>query len=166
MLFSLPVVASPIDIQGLALVSINSKRVNLELDQAVLITEALATFVGFNDFGGEVFRISFSDKGMYIAAKGDLLYAKTNQFKKILSMPLTQEEFMKIMKFRFDDKVFKQTKKDKETVVWEKKTKKKVLVTFQDFIKTQSNRLYPKRITISHKKNSFDLTWVKFKKVK
>ncbi|MBU0505130.1 hypothetical protein KJ708_03970 [bacterium] len=166
MLCSLSVVAGTADIQGLALVSINSKRVNLELDQAVLITDKTATFIGFDDFGGEVFRISFSDKGMYIAVKGELLYAKTNQFQKILSIPLTQEEFLQIMQFRIDDNAFVERIKEDGVIVWKKKTHKKVSVIFRDFMKTKSKRLYPKKTTISYKKNSFDLTWVKFKKVR
>lgn len=149
------------EIRGLAIVKIKSRRIDMEFEQAIVIEGNKATFVGLDDFGGEVFRIYFNRGGMTLSAGGSLLHTKGDKLKKILSLPLTQAEFLWIMKYQKPDGFVPIS--GESDVVWQKTKKKKLLVQFDGLKKTKQGRLYPDRIHIQYKKNYLDLEWIQVK---
>lgn len=147
------------EIRGLAVVKIKSRHVNSEWEQAIVIKGNRATLVGLDDFGGETFRIYFTKRGMTLSAMGHIVKAKPNKLKKILSLPITQDEFLNIMKYQRPEG-FLVINENNETV-WQKKNKKKLRVRFGDFKKNKLGKDYPQKILITYKKNYLDVEWIK-----
>lgn len=149
------------ELKGLALVTIKSRHINLEFEQAVKIDDSEAVFVGLDDFGGETFRIFFNRGGMIVSVDGKLIQSKGGKLKKILSLPLDQKEFLSIIKYQIPEG-YLVTKNGKE-IIWEKEKKKKLRVHFSDFIKNKRGIIYPMKILIEYKKNFIDFQWFKVK---
>ncbi|EKD51851.1 MAG: hypothetical protein ACD_62C00170G0025 [uncultured bacterium] len=150
-------------IEGLALVRLEGKKLYLEMDQVVSVGPNGASFVGLDDFGGEVFRISFDARGMLVGAAGEVRFAKKDKFAKLVSLPLSQKEFLEIISFD-PGKSFTVVKQQSQ-ICWHKPKTKDLFIGFDDFIKVKAGRWYPRHISIKHKKNSFDLKWIKFKRL-
>jgi len=149
------------NISGLAIVNIQSKKVNLEFEQAILVDHDKAVFVALNDFGGETFRIIFQHKKMLIVTNEGVTETSGKKLKKILSLPLSQDEFLNIVRFKLDESF--DVKNGDGKINWIHKKKKKMKILFEDFRKLSSNKLYPFHIRMEYKKNFLDFSWLKIK---
>ena len=153
----------PFAIQGMAIVHIKTSKMDLEFEQAVFIDEGFAMFVAVDDFGIEVFRTTFNKQGMFFSVADQLKFAPEKKFKKVLSLPLSQKEFLQIIRYK-NEGTFLEIK-DGKNIVWQKPKKKKLEIHLSDFTRTKKGRKFPKHVVIKYKKNSFDLQWIKFKKL-
>lgn len=151
---------TPIEkIKGLSLVKIKSRRIQLELEQAVSVNDNNAVFVGLDDFGGEVFKLFFNEGGLMILADGQLFQTRGSGLKKILSLPISQSEFLSALKFESHENF--EVTENKEQVEWSHLKKKNLKIVFTDFISINHQQRYPRHIVVSQKENFLDLKWIK-----
>lgn len=143
-------------LEGVASVEVRSKRVLGEFDQAISIEGNKATFEGLSDFGTTSFRIQFTKSGLVFLG-GDKTMSSEKVLKKLLSLPLNQNQFMSIMRF---EKPRDFHEEENESLVWIQNGKKGVRVEFLPVLKKAG---VPEGFTIRYKKNSFELKWLKIK---
>lgn len=149
-----------LSLKGLALVTLKSRRLNLEVEQAIVVKNQMAAFVGLDDFGGESFRLIFTPAGMTIVAGGQAMQTSGKKLKKIISLPLSQKEFLDIVAYQMQGGFT--VKKENEKTYWTR-DKKKVVVEFSQFKKMGKRGRFPWRVFIRHKKNSLKLDWMNLK---
>lgn len=148
------------EIRGVGVVKVNSRRAKGVWEQAVVITKSRAQFVGLDDFGGEIFHIDFNREGMVILAAGHVVGAPWDKLKRILSLPMSQEEFLSVLRYELPDG-FSVVENKKDGVRWRKEKKKHLVVRFSRFFQAKRDLSYPGRILIQYKNNYFYLEWVK-----
>lgn len=156
------------DIHGLALMTLKSKHVKLELEQAIQMTDDSANFVGLDDFGGEVYQMVFAPKSMsLVSGSGGFSSKKSKALKKITSLPLSQQDFLQILRAQMPDRFDLVSENDGKVIWHDIKNKKLNIVTegsIQYKVKRQTCQL-PARIDITFKKNTFSLKWISVKAV-
>lgn len=146
-------------LEGIALVKIQAKHFKMEFEQAVVVDDVTAMFVGLDDFGGELFKLLFSPSGLTILASGSITETKGNKLKKILSLPLTQNEFMQVI--QYDMRQGFDISKSNDQVIWQHQKYKPLTIAFSDFKNIKKDIRYPNKIYIQYKNNYLDLTWIK-----
>lgn len=152
---------------GLAVLNIKNRRIQLEAEQVVQVRGDSARFVGLDDFGGELYQLMFNKNGMVlVSTSGDFASKKSSALKKVTSLPLTQQEFLQIMRFQrpphFEETVVN------HNIVWTHPQKKHLKVQFEgkiEFTKTKTSCVLPKHIDIIERKNHFKLDWSSLKAV-
>lgn len=153
--------------EGLAILNIKSRRVQLEAEQVVQVRGDSARFVGLDDFGGELYQLFFDKKGMALmSSSGGFASRKSSALKKITSLPLSQREFLQILRFQLPQG-FKQSIVNHNTV-WTNSQNKHLKVRFEgkiEFTMGKTVCLLPKNIDILDKKNHFKLDWSSLKAV-
>lgn len=141
-------------LKGIGLVKIASKHVRMELHQAIQISANQVFFAGLDDFGEVAFRVDFMAQATMITDR---------KLKQILSLPLTRDEFLGLIQHRkpgsFSDISSEVQPGKTGTEVWQHQRRKKLRVAFSDFSVLATQELYPKQMSISYKKNHFDLQW-------
>src|SRR3989338_4567826 len=85
--------------QGLALTSLVSKQMNLQIIQSVRIFSDHAEFVGVDDFGNPIFHIRFGSRGMQFYDGQSSYSVKKDHLKKIISLPISQQDFLSVLRF-------------------------------------------------------------------
>ncbi|MBF0104305.1 MAG: hypothetical protein HQM16_03150 [Deltaproteobacteria bacterium] len=148
-------------LEGIALVKIKSKHVSMEIEQAVRVNDETALFVGLDDFGGEVFRLSFTPVGLLIIAGAALHQPGAGKLKKILSMPLTEQEFISVIRYQTAGG-FDVINTDSKSV-WTHKKHKDLQVVFDDFREQKKPLMFPEHFCIQFKGHYLDLVWKKIK---
>lgn len=128
------------DIQGVAHITQKSRRSQIDMDVVVKLDETGARFLALDDFGGVIF--DSSGKGL----------------PKILSLPLSEPEFVHIMRYELPLGFVE--REGNGEVYWAHPKKKKLNIHFSEFI-NQSGDSYPQKINIRYKKHYFDLIWLK-----
>ena len=144
------------DISGLALINLKNKKMSFSIDQAVILDDEGALFVGIDDFGGELFKLDFKKTRVEILSAGKIYYSKKNTLKRIISLPLTREEFLSLFYFKAPDtfKVVENT--------WVHTKYKGLKIIFKDFIDIKGKSI-PKGFEITYKRNLFEFQWVSLK---
>lgn len=158
-LFSVAAQAFELDLKGLAIVRIKSKHIpDLMTEQVVLIRGEKANFVGLNDFGAVAFVVHFSGNRLTIdTLGGSRLETSGKKLKNILSLPLSQNEFLGII--RYDKPRDFREDCEKGVCSWMKRGKKTLGIAFSDFQPLKGFGDYPRRIILTYKKSIFDLKW-------
>jgi hypothetical protein len=149
------------DLKGLARLEIQNRKINLEMDQAVIISDNLIEIHAIDDFGGTPFKIIFVQDSLQIWTNHKMYAAKGSKLKKILSLPLTQDQFMHILRYELP-KGFQKTTQE-QTELWQSDRHKKLKIQLSDFT-SKLDQVYPRIIEIRDRKNLFKLTWIEFKK--
>lgn len=146
-------------LKGIGLVKIASKHFQVELHQAIRISDGQAFFVGLDDFGGVAFRVDFAAQTTLITLPGQSVSLGERKLKRILSLPLTRDEFLGLIQYRQPKNFYDAPSLEADTEVWQNDYQKKLRVTFSDFSALDTQERYPSHIVISHKKHHFDLQW-------
>lgn len=146
-------------VSGIGLVKIDSKHFCVELHQAIKISEKEAFFVALDDFGGIAFRVDFTAQMTLITLPDQSVSLGDRKLKQILSLPLTRDEFLSLIQYRKPESFSNLESLEKDTEVWQNKSRKKLRVAFSDFPVLATEERYPGHIVISYKKNHFDLKW-------
>lgn len=110
------------------------------MDVAVKLNETGARFLALDDFGGVIFESS------------------GNGLPKILSLPLSEPEFLNIMKYELPPGFV--AREGNGEAHWAHPKKKKLNIHFSEFINREGSD-YPQKINIRYKKYYFDLIWLK-----
>ena len=142
--------------KGLALIEIRNSQTILELTQIVSITDEKVVFVNLDDWGNESFQVIFNGKVMRLVADGTDMQIAHSPLKRALRLPLTQEEFLSIVRFVKPENF--SASEDEQGIVWKKPKYKKLKILFQKFGTIAKTNL-PSDIQIQYKKNSFHLKW-------
>ncbi|MCP5464583.1 MAG: hypothetical protein H7A33_06130 [Deltaproteobacteria bacterium] len=149
-------------ISGLAQVQLNAKRIHFDVTQAILLTPDQADFLALDDFGGALFRVQFKGDKLFILGTQDSGYqSNSGKLKKILSLPVTQKEFLQIMNYQKPEDFLLSVQNG--VVIWESTKKNGLRAKFSDFRKLDAQRTYPRNIVLEFKKRSFRLSWTKLK---
>lgn len=148
--------ASAADFQGLALVTIHSKRVRLEIHQVISVVGERAVFAALDDFGGVPFVASFAGDRMSFLSTGGTVNAKGKKLKKILSLPLTQTEFLGILRHELPPGF--SASSEGELEVWVKHGKKTRAI-FSEFVASDKATAYPFHILVEDGKFFFEIRW-------
>lgn len=149
---------------------VHQKR-NYRFDQIVSIVEPAkgknapaAAFETIDDFGNTVLRIEFfNDQVLLVDSPVGQKVLSSNQFSKLLSLPMGREEFLTFLLGRFPDGDGLEVKRDAagRVVSVRKKTGKKqgrYLVSFADY-RQVGGAAYPFRITFVAPKTELHLQW-------
>lgn len=154
--------AKPIqEIHGVASVEIKSKHFHVQTDQVIVIDRNQARFVGMDDFGGVSFEILFQKNELVFFSSEQIFQTKGEKLKKILSLPLSQDEFLKIIKHELPIGFVSVLNPTGE--IWSdprNSKKKKLRIHFSEFMNRRGQR-YPQRIRMECKKNFINLKWIK-----
>lgn len=143
--------------KGLALVEIRNAKTVLELTQIVNITDLGVRFVNLDDWGNETFQVSFDGKKMQLVSPGVDAQITDSPLQRALQLPLTQEEFLAILRFEKPEN-FKAC--EAETVItWHKPKYKKLKILFEKFGTIAKTNL-PLEFRIQYKKNLLHLKWL------
>ena len=146
-------------LKGLALVHIKSRRVkDQSFQQAVVIRDGDARFIGLDDFGGIAFELTFEGWQMRLDLPGTSVKASSKKLKKLLSLPVSKQDFLAILTHNKPDAWILRRENDAE--VWQYLRHKKLQVTFSDFMLGPVETNYPKHIVISYKDHLFELKWL------
>jgi hypothetical protein len=128
------------------------------MEQAILIQGEEAHFMGLNDFGAVAFVVRFSGNRLTIdMPSGNHLETSGKKLKNILSLPLSQNEFLGVIRYE-RPRDFREVC-EKGTCSWMKQGKKALSIVFSDFKSLKDFGNYPYRITLTYKKSIFDLKW-------
>lgn len=152
---------------GLAVLNLKSRRIQLEAEQVVQVRGDTARFVGLDDFGGELYQLVFDKNGMaLVSSSGGFASKKSSALKKVTSLPLSQQEFLQILRFQrpqnFEEAIVN------HNTIWTHPQKKHLKVQFEGKIEFTTGKvacLLPKNIDIIDKKNHFKLDWSSLKAV-
>jgi len=144
--------------KGLAHIQIRNSRTVLELTQFVTLSDSAASFVNLDDWGTESFSLVFSGGTLQFVSPNGEADFKSKSLKKLLSLPLTQDEFLAILRFE-KPAGFSESIQD-GVVSWKKPGYKKMQIVLQNF-GTISSGKKPADIRIEYKKNLFQLQWLK-----
>lgn len=162
-LFGLFILSEPVfavtAIKGLATVRLVSRNMNVELEQATIIEGDKAFFQGLNDLGGEVFEAVFEPGAVYFSVGGATLGSTRPSLKKVLSLPLTRDEFLAILKHERPES-FEDSCDCGHEAVWQHKKYPKLLVNFDQMAPINQLKEFPRHVHIEYKKNVFDLQWL------
>jgi hypothetical protein len=132
---------------------------NIELEQATVIEGSQAYFQGINDMGGEVFEATFRPEAVYFSVSG-AVYANTKlSLQPILSLPLTRDEFLAILKHERPES-FEDPCDCGHEAVWRHKKYPKLMVSFDQMAPVDHVKEFPRHVRIEYKKNVFDLQWL------
>lgn len=158
-LLSFAAQAAPHDLKGLAVVRIKSKHIpDLITEQAVMIRGAEASFVGLSDFGTIAFVVRFAGNTLTIdTPNGNHLETSGKKLKNLLSLPLSKDEFLAVI--RFERPPGFRAVCENEVCTWTKPGEKALGITFSDFGPLKDFGDYPRRIVLTYKKSVFDLKW-------
>jgi hypothetical protein len=147
-------------LRGIALVNITGKHVQLETNQVVSISHDRATFAALDELGGISFTVQFGAKTTTLVSPEGTTNLGRRRLKTLLSLPLTKDELLSIIRHENSGGFTITTSADSES--WTKRSS--VSVLYRDFLTATDGTTYPQHITITHKKNRFDLQWVKFER--
>lgn len=149
----------PVALKGLAVVHVRSKAAKDQaFQQAVVIGNGDARFVGLDDFGGVAFTFSFQGERMSLDLPGKTVEASSKRLKRLLSLRLTKADFLGILTHVRPEGWILRRAHDAE--VWNHPRHKKLSVTFSDFSLGPAEPYYPRRIVIAEKDHLFDLKWL------
>lgn len=157
--------AEPVySLKGHAAIEWKYKKRLFRFDQAIVIQSLdRSTFETLDDFGNTVFKLGFigDDLILFQGDEGNV-YDKS-KFKKLLSLPLSRDEFIKALFYRIPDVTqFKFKIGSNGTLEkYEKKTGKSKLrykVIYSDF-RDVNGTLYPFGINIVAKKTQLKIKW-------
>lgn len=162
LLITQPVYAAPpsdtTTLKGIAVVRIKSAHLGENIfQQAVVVGPDGAQFVGLTDFGNVAFVVYFDGDELRLEIPGQAtVHAGGKSLKRILSLPLNQDEFLHVI-CHSKPEGFK-VAQDGDVETWTKLGEKKLAIHFSDFKKLGKSS-YPNHIVIGFKNNIFDLKW-------
>lgn len=147
-------------LSGLALVHIQGKHVELEAHQVVSLTDQSADFAALDEMGGVAFRLNFMGSKMLIIGPDGGTAVGNNKLKTLLSLPLTKDELIRIIRHQRPD-TFEETEKDR----WHSRRHKKLKAVFSEMGEAKGSAPdFPAHVVISYKENELDFRWISFAK--
>lgn len=157
-----PSLAFSENLEGLALISVKSARVQLQNHMVVYLNPDRARFVAIDELGGVPLVVDVDEDRLQIQSSEGSTDLKKKAMKQLLSLPIPKEEFLAVLNYNPSSLFLSRSSGDQE--FWLHQKKKKLMISFQDFHKTKGSlKGYPHRIRIEYKKNFFEIVWTHLK---
>lgn len=146
------------NLEGLALISVKSERVQLQNHMVVRLNPDRAQFVAIDELGGVSFVVDVDEARLQIHSPEGATHLKKKAMKQLLSLPIPKEEFLSVLNYDPSSLFLSRSSGDQE--FWLHQKKKKLMISFQDFQHVRGDsKKYPHRIRIEYKKNFFEIVW-------
>jgi hypothetical protein len=153
-------------LRGTARIVLTHPKGNFSFDQAVAIKDDhSAIFETLDDFGNTILKLDASGGNLkLLEGEGSGATLSSKRFKKILSLPLTQKEFIAILLYEIPSHAEEFEVKrgvDQELVSVEKKSrnKKNSYQVFFKEISLHGNKNFPGSVEIVGSKSTLRLSW-------
>jgi hypothetical protein len=150
-------------IQGLGYLNLQHKKMDLASHVAIKIIQEEYLISGINEWGGEVFRFTFSNDQVMLTQTGQSKTFKHKKLFKAFKLPFTAQEFKKLL-LGIVPQDFSRKSSDGELTVYggQKKFKNSELTVTNDRLNSGDFSV-PKEWIFRFKKGSLKLTWLSIK---